>query len=206
MSLAEQVPGVMKVEQARLRRAGPFCFGIAHIHLQRSTDVGRGHEVAHEVVRTVREAIPQIETLTVHLEPFVPQVQTVLVPADDNNSDADVSDHFGRAKFFALTTVPSAGAGEIEFIENTGRQRPARAGLAAVKQILDNRKVDAVLTREIGEIAFHTLRDRFVVVYAAPGGSVRNALAQFAETSVPRLAGPTHASEAAASPQSGQET
>ena len=38
--IAKQVTGVMDVTQLRLRRAGPFCFGVVHVQLRRSTDVG----------------------------------------------------------------------------------------------------------------------------------------------------------------------
>jgi len=205
VSIAKQVPGVMHVEQIRLRRSGPFCFGIAHIHLRRSVDVGRAHDVAHQVVRSVTEAVPQVETLTVHLEPFLPERQIVVVPADGKSTDASVSAHFGRAAFFTLTRVSSQGLGEIEFIENTARSKPARAGLAAIKEILESRKVDAVLTREMGEIAFHTLRDQYIDIYAAPDGSVTNALTRFATEGLPPLEEPTHASEAAGSPKGSGE-
>jgi len=66
-SIAERVPGVMRVEQLKLRRSGPFLFGIAHIHLRKSIDVGRAHVVAHEVARSVTEAVPPIETLNVRV-------------------------------------------------------------------------------------------------------------------------------------------
>jgi len=204
-SIAKRVPGVMHVEQIRLRRSGPFRFGIAHIHLRKSVDVGRAHEVAHQVVRAVREAIHEIETLTIHLEPFQPEVQTVVVPADGDNIDAPVSAHFGRAKFFTLTRVSSGNLEDTEFIENTVRQKAARAGLAAIKEILKSRKVDAVLTREIGEIAFHTLRDGYVDIYAAPEGTVREALTRFASEGLAPLEEPTHASEAAGSPKGSGE-
>ena len=73
-------------------------------------------------------------------------------------------------------------------------------GLAVIKSVLADQKVDAVLTREIGEIAFHTLRDHYVTVYCAPACTVAEALAQFAKGSLPPLTVPTHASEAAAAP------
>jgi len=198
--IASTVPGVLNVEQLRLRQAGPFCFGIAHIQLRKSVDIARAHEVAHRVAREVIDAIPQIETLTVHLEPFRPVEQTVMVPADADGMDAEVSSHFGRARLFVFATLAPDGVKNVTAVENAIRTMPARAGLSVIKETLKSRKVDAVLTREIGEIAFHALRDHFVEVYTAPEGSVRQALAQFAGQSLQPLTEPTHASEAAGRP------
>ena len=199
-AIAAATPGVMLVEQMRLRRSGPVRFGIAHIHLRKSIDVARGHEVAHHVERNVREAIPQIEMLTVHLEPFRPETQVVAVPAEGNTADVGISDHFGRARFFAIATVSHKGVTLDTFIENTVRDKPARAGLAAIKEILQSHKVDVVITREIGEIAFHTLRDRYIEIRSAPRTTVRGALDRFAAGELVALEQPTHPSEAAGSP------
>ena len=203
--IAKQVPSVMDVEQVKLRQAGPFCFGIAHVQPRKSVDIARAHEVAHEVVRSVRNQIPQIETLTVHIEPYHPEFQTVMVPVSEKDMDAAVSNHFGRAKFFLFATVSSKGVGRVEYMANTACRMPARAALAVIRQALKNHSVDAVLTREIGEIAFHTLRDHQVDIYSAPGDSTRNALARFLNHDLARLVQPTHTSEAAAAPPARSE-
>jgi len=199
-AIATATPGVMRVEQVRLRRSGPVRFGVAHIHLRKSIDVSRGHEVAHEVVRRVKEAIPEIEMLTVHLEPFRPVTQVVAVPAEGNAAEAGISDHFGRARFFAVAGVSGGNTTIDDFAENTVRDKAARAGLAAVKEILQEHGVDVVITREIGEIAFHTLRDSYIEVYSAPSGTVRDALDRFARGELTVLAKPTHASEGSGRP------
>ena len=105
IALAEEVPGVMRVAELQLRQAGLFCFGIVRIQLRRSVDITRGHEIDHRVVHAVRESIPRIESLTVHLEPFVPKKLTILVPVQGDSATARVSAHFGRAPFFALATL-----------------------------------------------------------------------------------------------------
>jgi len=198
--IAESVPGVKGAGRVRLRRAGPFRFGIAEVRVQKSTDVARAHEVAHKVERAVRAEIPNVEMLTVHLEPFQPTQQMVMVPADGRGLDADASEHFGRAKCFLFASVTGEDVRHSECIENTFRGQKARAALAVIKSVLADQKVDAVLTREIGEIAFHTLRDHYVTIYCAPACTVAEALAQFAKGSLPPLTAPTHASEAAAAP------
>lgn len=198
---AEQVPGVKEVGRVRLRRAGPFRFGIAEVRVQKSTDVARAHEVADQVERAVRADVPNLEMLTVHLEPFQPQLRTVMVPAAGRGLDAAVSEHFGRAAFFVFANVSPEGVEESECVENVLRGRQARVGLAVIKRLVESRSLDVALTREIGEIAFHALRDHYVGIHAAPEGTVRDALAAFVRGELPPLAEPTHASEAAGAPE-----
>jgi cation diffusion facilitator family transporter len=198
---AGEVPGVMRVAEVQLRQAGLFWFGIARIQLRRSVDITRGHEIAHQVVRAVREAFPRIESLTVHLEPFLPEELRVLVPVDGNAAGARLSDHFGRASFFALATMSGEEVKSLDFIENTARDRQARAGLAAIKHIFQKNRVDVVLTREIGEISFHALQSYYVEIYDAPGGALEQVLTKFAGGGLTPLPGPTHASEAASAPR-----
>ena len=155
----------------------------------------RAHEVAHQVVRAVRNALPQVETLTVHVEPYQSKVQTVMVPATADSPDAEVSEHFGRAKFFVFATVSPAGISDFEYVENAIREASVRAGLQAIRKNLDERNVDVVVTRGIGEIAFHALREHHVDVCTVTSGSVWDALTAFADGNLLRLEKPTHTSE-----------
>ncbi len=197
ISVAKEVPGVMRVVEVQLRRAGLFWFGLARIQLRRSVDMVRGHDIAHDVVRAVRNAVPRIEALTIHTEPFVPEELSVLVPVNTADVTASLSEHFGRAPFFAYATLSGKQVKHVEFIKNPARKEQARAGLAAIKQIFQKNRADAVLTREIGEISFHALRDYYVEVYAAPAAPLEDVLEQFTAGGLPILLRPTHESEAA---------
>ena len=52
--IAEGVPGVKGVGRVRLRRAGPFRFGIAEVRVQKSTDVARAHVAARTQQNVIR--------------------------------------------------------------------------------------------------------------------------------------------------------
>jgi len=198
--IAAETPGVMRVEDVQLRQAGLFWFGIARIQLRRSVDITRGHEIAHKVAQAVRASIPRVESLTIHLEPYAPEELHVLVPVAEAELEAPLSEHFGRARFFAFATLAGERVKHVEFMENPARGHQARAGLAAIKQLFEKNSADAVLTREIGEIAFHALRDYYVEIHAAPKGTLQNALHGFLRGVLPKLTAPTHTSEASAAP------
>jgi cation diffusion facilitator family transporter len=197
---AGKVPGVMRVAEVQLRQAGLFWFGIARIQARKSVDITRGHDIAHRVVRAVRDAFPRIESLTVHIEPFSPKKLTILAPVDGNTADARLSDHFGRASFFAMATISGGEIENLEFVDNTAREKKARAGLAAIKHIFLKNRLDVALTREIGEISYHALQSYCVEIYGAPDGPLEQVLKQFTSGALTILPGPTHASEAAGAP------
>ena len=75
------------------------------------------------------------------------------------------------------------------------RGKQVRAGLSAVREFVEEGKLDAVICREIGEIAFHTLRDKFLEVYRSPEQSAADALKAYAQGQLELLIAPTHSSE-----------
>ena len=194
---AKQVHGVMSVPSLRLRRAGPFLFGVAEISVGKSTDVNRAHGAAEQVEAAVRRELPQVESLSVHVEPHRPDTQTVMVPVEEPILDSRVAAHFGRAGHFLFATVTTDGVGQTDFIENASQDQSVRAGLSAIKDALQERQVDVVLTRQIGEIAFHALRDSFVEVYESPDATAEDALQRLIAGALTPLSSPTHASEGA---------
>lgn len=194
---AKRVPGVMAVPSLRLRRAGPFLFGITKIRVGKSTDVNRAHDTAEQVEAAVRRELPQVESLSVHVEPHRGETQVVMVPVTEPTLEARVCDHFGRAEHFLFATLSPDGIGEVDCMENVSRDQSVRAGLSAIKEALRDHQVDVVLTREIGEIAFHALRDSFVELYEAPAETARAAIMKLSAGELVPIRSATHASEGA---------
>lgn len=67
----------------------------------------------------------------------------------------------------------------------------SRAGLAATKQILEE-TIDVLITKQLGEISFHTLRDGFVNIYQTDSETVENAVRLFFDGKLKRLERYTH--------------
>jgi cation diffusion facilitator family transporter len=197
-AVARTVPGVLDVASMRLRRSGPFSFGIAHVNVSKSTDVNRAHQIAHDVQETVRERIPHLEALTVHIEPYHAQEQRLMIPSQGNQSlDSTVSGHFGRAPWFLIAGVSEDGSiREHFFVSNPFSKEQVRSGLDVVRELVQQHHVDIVLTREIGEIAFHALRDNYVEVLKTSDMPLRQCIADFHDGVAPVLTAPSHRSDA----------
>ncbi len=195
--VVRQVPGVMAVENLRLRRAGPFCFGEAALQLAPSLDIARGHEIAENVAQALKERFPEIDGFMTHVEPHRGARRRVMIPVnEDAGLDSRVAGHFGRAPFFLFADMDGDEILRWEVKPNAHRGRPVRAGLQVVNHFIDEEKITALATREIGEIGFHALRDHYVELFRAEENQpAREVLADLAAGRLPALPEPTHRSD-----------
>jgi cation diffusion facilitator family transporter len=68
-SEAGQVAGVSRVEKCIVRKAGFEHFVDMHIEVDPRMSVRAAHEIAHRVKNRVREAVPTVRDVLVHIEP-----------------------------------------------------------------------------------------------------------------------------------------
>ncbi len=69
-ALAENVPGVARVEKCFVRKMGWQFFVDMHVEVDPQMTVRRSHEIAHEVKDRVREKMPRVSDVLVHIEPL----------------------------------------------------------------------------------------------------------------------------------------
>ena len=66
---AAEVGGVQAVEKCQARKTGFQYLVDMHIEVDPQITVQQGHEIAHQVKRRVREAVPSVKDVLVHVEP-----------------------------------------------------------------------------------------------------------------------------------------
>jgi cation diffusion facilitator family transporter len=69
-SLAENVPGVARVEKCFVRKMGHQLFVDMHVEVDPLMTVLRSHEIAHDVKNKIREQMPNVSDVLVHIEPL----------------------------------------------------------------------------------------------------------------------------------------
>lgn len=190
-------PQIKKVEKVKLRQAGPFYFGEVDIQIDKKADVERGHQIAHNAVKRVKEKFPFIESITVHLEPYKSPLWKVMLPVEENKDDIEnkISIHFARTPFFLIVEIENMKINGIKIIENQFRDKKTRTALSVVKELVNSEKIDVAIVKEIGEIAFHALRDNFVEIYKTEEDTVKKALEKLLDKKLPLLVQPTHLSD-----------
>jgi cation diffusion facilitator family transporter len=68
---AEGVPGVLAVEKLHVRRTG-LAYGVTiHVQAEPSTPLDEAHALGHRVSDAIRTAVPRVDSVLVHMEPYV---------------------------------------------------------------------------------------------------------------------------------------
>ena len=68
---AEAVPGVLAVEKLHARRTGLAYHVTIHIQAEPTTPLDEAHALGHRVTDAIRAAVPQVEAVVVHMEPYI---------------------------------------------------------------------------------------------------------------------------------------
>lgn len=91
--------------------------------------------------------------------------------------DSNVNELFGRCPYFIIAEIENKKIVKIEAIENKSMNQMGGAGIAAAQMIAE-KKVDAVITWNIGPKAFDVLKQFDIEIYKG-SGSAREALRKF---------------------------
>lgn len=164
-----QVPGVAECLDLKLRRAGPFLFGEAKVGIRRKVDVARAHQVADRVEIAVIKKFPQIDSLVVHIEPFVSDYHHIVIPVKKKGSlSVPVEPNFGQAPFLLFVNLYRDKIKGYYFLKAPVSKDKTHLGLKRAK-LVAKQQADLVVTEKIGEIAFYTLQTHLVDVYSLKG-------------------------------------
>jgi cation diffusion facilitator family transporter len=68
--LAETIPGVAHVEKCFVRKMGYQLYVDMHVEVDPQMTVLRSHEIAHAVKDKIRDAMPAVSDVLVHIEPL----------------------------------------------------------------------------------------------------------------------------------------
>lgn len=185
------VPGVEESFDLRLRRAGPFIFGETKIGVRKSIDVQRAHEMANRIEEAVKKKVPQIDSFTIHIEPFKSDFQHLVIPVKGKKGlESLISEEFGRTAYFLFVNLKGRETKGYYFLENPYKDKKTKAGLAAAK-LVDGQKSEILITKEIGEISFYALRENLFDIYQAKGKTAQEAISQYLEGKSESLSKPT---------------
>ncbi len=171
--LAQEVPGVLDIHAIRLRRAGPVYFADAHITVIRDTSIEEAHGLSSIIEEKMKEAIPNLESATIHVEPEKLEKIRVAIPVDsEEGMSSKVVGHFGSVPFFAIADLENRDVSKLHFIENPGHDADKKRGVLAIDALV-NENVDAVVVGEIGQGPFDMLRGHFITLYRLPSTDIK---------------------------------
>jgi cation diffusion facilitator family transporter len=168
--VAEEIPGVLDIHDMRLRQAGPVIFAEAHITVVRNLSIEEAHALSDKIEEELRRVVPDLETVTIHMDPEESHTLRVAVPVEaDEGRDSRVLKHFGRIPVFGVADLEDEKIENLHFVHNPGHEADRRRGVKTV-DALSQESVDAVVVGDIGRSPFDMLRGRFITIFRLPDG------------------------------------
>ena len=190
-----KTPEVTDLSRLKIRQAGPFVFAEATIKVKKTADIIRAHTISETVEKKVKERFPIVESVIVHVEPYRSSKRRILIPTEEERGfESAVSNHFGRAPYFAFVDVEGNQILSTTFKENPFRNKKIHAGLSAANDVVKE-QIDALVTQNLGEISFHTLRDHLVEIFLTRGTTLKEVVKNYLTENLKPLTHPTHSSE-----------
>ena len=185
------ISGLRDFSNLKLRRSGPFVFGEVEGKIRKNVNVERASEISAGIEREIKKKVPSIDSFKVSIQPYQVQKQKICVPVkEDKGLDSNLSDHFGRAQVFFFAELDKKEIKNWYLKKNRFKEKEKRAGLNSALFLVKD-QIDSIITKEMGPISFHALRDNIVDIYEAKGKTAREAISIFVEGKAKPLKEPT---------------
>ncbi len=166
--VAKEIPGVLDIHDMRLRQAGPVIFAEAHITVVKNLSIEEAHALADRIEKELMRVVPDLETVTIHMDPEESHTLRVAVPVEaDEGKYSRVLRHFGRIPAFGVADLEDGEINNLHLVHNPGHEVDRRRGVKTV-EILSEENVDAVVVGDIGRSPFDMLRGRFITIFRLP--------------------------------------
>jgi cation diffusion facilitator family transporter len=188
--IIETFPGVARADSVVGRNSGRYRFIQADIEV-RTSDLEKAHRLSEDLERAIKEGVGNVERVVIHYEPRTKTIVTYGIPLRE--PAGDVSDHLGKAPYFALVEV-SVKNGQVvrqETIANPYRDVDKQKGLQVARMLVDQ-GVDVLLVKESleGKGPSYVLADADVQTRITQSGTLSDALREIQgqppESSAPR--------------------
>lgn len=191
-----RIYGVKGVGEVKIRRSGPFKMVECIIETSPALSLHKAHEMADKAENVLSRNYDNIESVFIHVEPKSKKALLAIIPVQDiNNLSSRLHGHFGRAPYFLILKINNDHTEIEDFYFNEFLEDKGHIGLKVVKTIVDY-KIDLVFVSQIGEIAFHMLKNNFVDIYKADEGiAVEKIIKLYHLKQLNPIVGPTHLAE-----------
>lgn len=111
----------------------------------------------------------------------------IAVTASGDNLDSQVDPRFGRCRYFIIVDADTM---RFEVVENQNLQASSGAGIATAQMIAE-KKVEAVITGNVGPNAYQTLSAAGIKIVIGASGTIRQAMQSYKEGKFQSSSGPS---------------
>jgi len=188
--ILKDISGIQGFKDLKLRKSGPFIFGEVCVKIGKTLNVKRAHEISESIENKIKR-IKLIDSFIVTILPYQTQEQKICIPMnEDQGLDSNISMYFARAKKFIFIKLYNNKIKDYYIKDNPYKEKEIRAGLNTALSIVKE-KINTIISKEIGPISFHTLRDSIVDVYMGVDESVEKNIEKLLKEKLRLLKEPT---------------
>jgi len=163
-----EIPGLIELEDLKLRKSGLVVFGEATVEVEGETDLKRVELLSEDIKNAVKKEVENLEHIVVYARPVHRKNSRLALPVLDRNGlQAKPSEHLGKAPYFLFAEIEEGRVGNWEILENLSSNSEKRRGVKAVELII-REKANILVVRTVGEGPFHMLRDNFIKILRTP--------------------------------------
>jgi len=175
------IPGLIKLEDLKLRKSGLVVFGEATVEVEGEADLKRVELLSEDIKKAVRKEVENLEHIVVNVRPAHRKNLRLALPVLDRNGlQAKLSEHIGKAPYFLFVELEEGRVGDWQILENLFSNSEKKRGVKAV-DLIAREKANALAVRTVAEGPYYMLRENFIKILRIPDGAdtVRNVLDRF---------------------------
>ena len=166
-----EIPGLIELEDLKLRKSGLVVFGEATVEVEGETDLKRVELLSEEIKTAVKKEVKNLEHIVVNAKPVRRKNLRLAIPVLDRDGlQAKPSEHLGKAPYFLFAEIEEGRVGNWEILENLSSNSEKKRGMKAVELII-REKANVLVVKTVGEGPFHMLRDNFIKILQTPEGA-----------------------------------
>ena len=189
--ILNKVSGLRGYQNLKLRKSGPLIFGEVEGRVGKNINIKRANEISNSIEKEIKKKVRTVDSFTVSFSPFETKKQKICIPVKNAKGlSSEISSHFGRAPLFLFVEIEDNKVNNHYFKENPYKNEEKRAGLKSCDYVIGE-KIDSIITKEMGPISFHILRDNIVDVYQAIDGIAQEIVNNYSEKKLNFLKEPT---------------
>lgn len=175
------IPGLIELEDLKLRKSGLVVFGEATVEIEGETDLKRVELLSEDIKTAVKKEVENLEHIVVNLKPVRRKNLKLALPVLDRNGfQAELSEHIGKSPYFLFVELEEGRVGDWQILENLFSNSEKKRGVKAVDLVI-REKANAIAVKTVAKVPFYMLRDNFIKILRIPEGAatVRDVLDRF---------------------------
>ncbi len=178
----EAQPSVVRVRSITGRSAGRYRFLEAEVGL-RVTDLEKGHQISHTIEQAIREQVPHVERVLIHVEPEEKPIQRVAVALADQQGT--IGQHFGSAPYFSFIDIRISDGERLRksVVINPNQADEKQRGLSVARWLLSE-SVDVIISGDDlrDKAPGYVLAEAGVGLWMVEAGQIDTAIGQWYES------------------------